>query len=154
MGTDKAAFFRGETPTYQWVSLGSKFRMPEASAAILWGGLQHYREIRNELERVLSRYNQESGYKIHGTAGAFVILPQEADRCGVTQQFQEAGIYCTFHYQPLHLSVFGSRFPAHSESLERTCLFANTILRLPLYAGIKQEEVSYIIHVLKQILCS
>lgn len=154
MGTDKAAFLRGESPTYQWVSMGSKFRMPEASAAILWAGLQHYGEIRNELEQVLSRYNRESGYKIHGRAGAFVVLPQEADRPRVIQQFQEAGIYCTFHYQPLHHSVFGSRFTAHSELLERTNLFADTLLRLPLYAGIKHEEVSYIIQVLKQILRS
>ena len=40
-GTNRAAFFRGETDKYNWVDIGSSFLPSELIAAFLYSQLQH-----------------------------------------------------------------------------------------------------------------
>lgn len=151
MGTDKAAFLRGENDCYKWVSPGSKYRMPEASAALLYAALLHYEEIGDGLTRSLNRYNEETGLSVYGRAGAFINLPEGFDRSEVIKKFNKAGVFSTFHYQPLHQSDFGSRFTKPGMKLENTRYFAETVLRLPLYYGLSQTETERVINVLKDL---
>ncbi len=150
MGTDKAAFLRGECDFYQWQCLGSKYRMPEASAALLWAGFSHYDAIRSGFESIFEKYGEVSDLGIKGRAGAFLNLPKGIHREEVIRQFKEAGIYSAFHYRPLHLSYCGGQFRKGSEWLDNTRWFGDTLLRIPINDGLSPKEQSHIIHVLKQ----
>ena len=56
---------------------------------------------------------------------------------------KKRGITCYFHYYPLHLSSFGKKFPY--VKLKNTEAIYNGLVRLPLYPGLKKNEVKYII---------
>ena len=50
---------------------------------------------------------------------------------------------CFFHYYPLHLSSYGKKISKYK--LKNTEKVYNGLVRLPLYPGLKKEELSYII---------
>ena len=55
---------------------------------------------------------------------------------------KKKGIYCFFHYYPLHLSTFGKKFSSHR--LLNTEKVYNGLVRLPLYPSLKKKELKKI----------
>jgi dTDP-4-amino-4,6-dideoxygalactose transaminase len=60
------------------------------------------------------------------------------------------GIYCYFHYYPLHLSTFGKKFINYN--LPNTEKIYNGLVRLPLYPGLKNVEISRIVFEINKFL--
>jgi dTDP-4-amino-4,6-dideoxygalactose transaminase len=66
------------------------------------------------------------------------------ERTALTAFLKENGIGSAFHYVPLHSAPAGSRFGRfHGEDKYTTNTFER-LLRLPMYYGLKPEEVEYI----------
>lgn len=145
MGTDKAAFLRGESDVYQWQCQGSKFRMPETSAALLYAGLLNYSYVRHDLESVLQRYRSEIDPPIFGVAGAYALARSEKERNEEVVRLQNSGIYSTFHYQPLHLSHYGKIVGVNRTSLHKTEAMSRRIFRVPLFSGMTPGETHQVI---------
>ncbi|MFC3415170.1 dTDP-4-amino-4,6-dideoxygalactose transaminase [Algoriphagus hitonicola] len=55
-GTDRTAFFRGETNKYGWKSLGSSFLPSELTAAFLWAQLDRIDEIQQRRKAIWRDY--------------------------------------------------------------------------------------------------
>jgi len=100
------------------------------------------REIRNEKIRLLS---EDEGNVFH----IFPVFTRERDRL---QQFlEEAGIHCLIHYPvPIHLQKaytdLGYRrgdFPAAEE-------LAETELSIPLYPGMSEAQIEYVVETLNR----
>ena len=57
---------------------------------------------------------------------------------------KENGIWSVFHYIPLHSAPAGRKFGRFAGEDKYTTRESERILRLPMYYGLKQEEVQYI----------
>ena len=66
------------------------------------------------------------------------------ERTALASYLKENGILAVFHYVPLHSAPAGTRFGRfHGEDRYTTNTFER-LLRLPMYYGLKPEEVEYI----------
>jgi dTDP-4-amino-4,6-dideoxygalactose transaminase len=55
----------------------------------------------------------------------------------------------TFHYVPLHSSPAGQKYGRVSSSLEKTDSFAGRLLRLPLWPGLSQGQITRVLDTMK-----
>jgi len=51
------------------------------------------------------------------------------------------GIQATFHYVPLHLSPMGKRLGGREGQLPVTEALANRLVRLPMWAELREEQI-------------
>ncbi len=157
-GTNRAAFSRGETNKYEWVGLGSSFLLSDLLAAWLSAQLDAYRQILEERMSLWDLYfrllsdKAENGFfdlpQIpafcdHNASVFYIKCRSGAERDALLIYLQEKGILAVFHYLPLHLSPYYA--PLHDgRVLKNVEDWSQRILRLPLYYGLKQEEVKFI----------
>jgi dTDP-4-amino-4,6-dideoxygalactose transaminase len=163
-GTNRAAFARGEINTYKWVDIGSSFLMSEIQAAWLSCQLDRADQL---LERRLGQWrlydallaNQlPEGYCCplpvagaeHNGSIYYIQCPGSEQRKVLIQQLHDAGIMAVFHYQPLHLAPFYTRQFGVGR-LPETEKWADTILRLPLFDDLTEQEITSIANQLKKI---
>ena len=57
---------------------------------------------------------------------------------------ESRGVNAIFHYVPLHSSPYAKRH-FDSEELPNATRFFETLIRLPLYCGLEDQEVDYVI---------
>ncbi len=157
-GTNRAAFSRGETNKYEWVGLGSSFLLSDLLAAWLSAQLDAYWQILDERMSLWDLYfrllsdKAENGFfdlpQIpafcdHNASVFYIKCRSGAERDALLIYLQEKGILAVFHYLPLHLSPYYA--PLHDgRVLKNVEDWSQRILRLPLYYGLKQEEVKFI----------
>lgn len=157
-GTNRAAFSRGETNKYEWVGLGSSFLLSDLLAAWLSAQLDAYRQILEERMllwdlyfRLLSDRAENGFFDLpqipafcdHNASVFYIKCRSGAERDALLIYLQEKGILAVFHYLPLHLSPYYA--PLHDgRVLKNVEDWSQRILRLPLYYGLKQEEVKFI----------
>ncbi len=157
-GTNRAAFSRGETNKYEWVGLGSSFLLSDLLAAWLSAQLDAYRQILEERMSLWDLYfrllsdKAENGFfdlpQIpafcdHNASVFYIKCRSGAERDALLIYLQEKGILAVFHYLPLHLSPYYA--PLHDgRVLKNVEDWSQRILRLPLYYGLKQEDVKFI----------
>ena len=67
-----------------------------------------------------------------------------AERTELIDYLKEKGIMAVFHYVPLHSAPAGLKFGRFSGEDRYTTRESERLLRLPLYYGLKAEEVDYI----------
>jgi dTDP-4-amino-4,6-dideoxygalactose transaminase len=81
------------------------------------------------------------------------LLPTEARRNQLLIQLKEAGIGATFHYIPLHSSPYAQTVLGLKDlKLPVTDTVSSTLLRLPLYPQLGDDQVQYVIEQVKKIL--
>ncbi len=157
-GTNRAAFSRGETNKYEWVGLGSSFLLSDLLAAWLSAQLDAYRQILEERMllwdlyfRLLSDRAENGFFDLpqipafcdHNASVFYLKCRSAAERDALLNYLQEKGILAVFHYLPLHLSPYYA--PLHDgRVLKNVEDWSQRILRLPLYYGLKQEDVKFI----------
>lgn len=61
------------------------------------------------------------------------------------EYLKNQNIQSVFHYQPLHLSKMGRSFGGNASDCPVTEKISDTILRLPFYNDLTDEEQGYII---------
>ncbi len=158
-GTNRRAFFEGQVDKYTWVDLGSSYLLSDVQAAYLWGQLQAYTTIMEDRKKTWSQYRAglldlvEQGYEIpldHPSEAQnahlfFVKTPDEATRSKMIRQLAADGVMAVFHYVPLHSAPAGMRFGRFAGADVHTTRESQRLLRLPLWFGITEEQVSTVI---------
>lgn len=158
-GTNRAAFFRGEIDRYGWVELGSSFLPSELNAACLLGQLERIDVIQvrrrqifdvymNALEPLLSRLKigvPRIPLACVGNGHAFyVVLRSLEQRTGLIGFLHDKGVKASFHYGSLHRSeYFKGRHDGRE--LKNSDRYADCLLRLPMYYGLTDTQLEFII---------
>jgi len=159
-GTDRSKFFRGEVDKYTWVDIGSSYLPSDLNAAYLWAQLEQADKIINYRLNAWNKYynglknlaNQgyftlpsiPDGCKHNGHI-FFVKLPDINVRHKLIEFLKSKRILAIFHYVPLHSSTAGKLYSEFINDDIYTTTESERILRLPLYYGIIDNEIDYII---------
>jgi dTDP-4-amino-4,6-dideoxygalactose transaminase len=159
-GTNRSQFFRGMVDKYSWVNIGSSYLMNDLSAAYLWGQLEKAQEIQEKrltdwttyythlkvLENIrhikLPTFPAKYSYNGH----IFYIKVKDfTQRTNLINYLRENGIYAVFHYVPLHNAPAGLKFSHFIGKDIYTTKESERLIRLPMYYGLKEEDLLYII---------
>lgn len=158
-GTDRSKFLRGMIDKYTWVDIGSSYLPSELNAAYLYAQLEQAEAIKNDrMNSWNAYYEQLSELEEKGrlelpvipkgcehNAHMFYIKTKDIkERDELISFLKENGIHATFHYVPLHSSPAGKTHGEfHGEDKYTTDTFER-LLRLPMYYGLKGDEVNFI----------
>ena len=146
---------------YSWVDLGSEYRAPELSSALLYSQLLKVKKIQkirkknwNIFKKLIDKLNTEKFYLIKGnnkSTSAYHILALVFQSTKLANKFKEfiqnKKIAATFHYVPLHKSKMGMKFSKHK--LPITENIYSRIVRLPLFSEMRKKEIDKISQLIK-----
>ena len=149
-GTNRSEFFRGMVNKYGWCDIGSSFLPSELNTAFLWAQLEKLDEIQNERKRIWNRYAEALGqpvipaYAENNAHMFYKVFSCLAERTAFMDALKAKGVQTTFHYLSLHTSTYYA--PKHDGRALPNCdRYADGLVRFPLYAGLKDEELETII---------
>ena len=162
-GTDRSRFFRGEVDKYTWQDTGSSFLPGELIAAFLCAQLEEallitqkrlerwqlYHELIEPLETkgMVRRPIIPAGCA-HNAHMYYVLISPEISRQKILDAFKLNKISSFFHYVPLHSSPAGKRFGRTHGNLHVTNQQSDSLVRLPLWVGLSDEQQYRVIDVL------
>lgn len=162
-GTNRSKFFRGQIDKYTWVDAGSSYLPSELNAAYLWAQLELADEI-NEWR--ISRWNQymellkpleEKGLLllprvpegcVHNGHMFYIRVKDLEQRSLLIRYLDQQGVNAVFHYVPLHTAPAGERFGRFHGEDRYTTKESERLLRLPMYYGLREDQVSYVAEML------
>ena len=84
-------------------------------------------------------------YNQHNAHMYYIILPTGEIRDKLLKYLKENEIQAVFHYIPLHSSPMGQKLGYKAEDLPITEEYSARLLRLPMYTGLEEEKVEYIV---------
>ncbi len=149
----------GSKVKYQNDILGVNSRLDEIQAAVLNVKLEHYNELKKErislAETYLNKINNKSIIlpEIREMADAiwhlFVVKVENRDK--FQEHLTSNGIGTQIHYPiPPHLSKAYGYLGYKKDDFPITENYANTLISLPLYDGMTEEEIMYVINVINR----
>lgn len=159
-GTNRSKFFRGQVDKYSWISEGSSWLLADTLAALLESQLNEFGEIQNsrsiawnsyhtELQDVSDRLGIQQMYIPDNCEQTFhmyyLILNSLEQRTALIKHLQASNIQAAFHYQPLHSSDAGIKYGRSHGDFSNTVRAADCLLRLPLWAGMANEEIERVV---------
>ena len=159
-GTNRSQFFRGMVDRYSWVDIGSSYLMNDLSAAYLWGQLDIADEINDERVGHWKMYYkglkglQKKGVIelpvvpeacTHNAHMFFIKVKDLNERTILIEYLESHGVQAVFHYIPLHSAPAGMKFGTFSGEDVYTTKESERLIRLPLYYGIKNDEIKSVI---------
>lgn len=159
-GTDRSRFFRGQVDKYSWVDLGSSYLLADILAAFLWAQMEAYEEIQSKRRRIWQYYDEqlhpltlEHGIQLPTVPPDceqpyhmyYLVLRSLQERQALIEYLKSQGILSVFHYLPLHLSVMGRRFGGKAGDCPVTEQVSDTLVRLPFYTDLTQEEQDLVV---------
>jgi dTDP-4-amino-4,6-dideoxygalactose transaminase len=158
-GTNRAAFYRGETDKYTWVDIGSSFLMADLLAAFLYAQLECIDDVQEKRKKIWNYYYEklkplEERKKItlpfipedctNNAHIFYVLCPSEDERNLLIDHLQKNGILAIFHYLPLHRSPYYIK-SNNEPDLPYSNYFSGHLIRLPLYYSLSDNELNYIV---------
>jgi dTDP-4-amino-4,6-dideoxygalactose transaminase len=145
------------------VDVGSSFIPSDLLSALLLAQLDRLTEITNRRVAIWQRYYDElsplaetgsivlpcidSRAMINGHIFVFRTNPAER-RDELLRALKQRGIHATFHYIPLHSSPFARRHLTPIVDLPVTDLVSRSLVRLPIYPALTDDEQAYVIETL------
>ncbi|HIP37451.1 MAG TPA: dTDP-4-amino-4,6-dideoxygalactose transaminase [Crocinitomix sp.] len=164
-GTNRSAFFRGDVDKYGWVDVGSSFLPSEIISAFLYAQLEHLDDIQNRRKHIWKIYKTELEEWSKQNKVKLPVVPKSStnnahmfylvcnslnDRSKLIKSLKEQNVLSVFHYLSLHKSPFYAKH-YQGDELINCDLFANQLVRLPLYYDLTDEQLNTIIESIKQI---
>lgn len=159
-GTNRSKFFRGQIDKYTWVDVGDSYLPSELNAAYLWAQLQKADEIN---ENRLSTWKKYYGtFKDlpceipsvpaeckHNGHMFYIKLKNLEERTKFIDYMKSNGVACVFHYVPLHSAPAGKKYCRfHGEDISTT-KESERLARLPMYYGLTEENLNFILETAK-----
>ena len=149
---------------YSWVDLGSEYRAPELSSALLYSQLLKVKKIQNIrkknwgiFNKLINKLDSNKCYLIKSnkkSISAYHILALIFSTTKLANDFkkvfQNKKIAATFHYVPLHQSKMGKKFCNYR--LHLTENIYSRVVRLPLYSEMTKQEIIKISSLIKAFL--
>ena len=164
-GTNRSKFFRGQIDKYTWVNYGSSYLPSDMNAAYLYAQLEMADEINDARIAVWKRYYEglselkEAGKIelpfipedcVHNAHMFYIKAKDLEERTALISFLKENNIMCVFHYIPLHSAPAGVKFGEFFGEDVYTTKESERLARLPMYYGLKMEDVDYIISKVKE----
>jgi dTDP-4-amino-4,6-dideoxygalactose transaminase len=158
-GTNRSAFFRGEVDKYGWVDIGSSFLPSEIVAAFLFAQIEELEDIQRRRVHIWERYYSEladlaereglllpsiptwatnNGHLFH------LVCRSGVQRTELIDHLSADEVQAVFHYLPLHRSEY-FRDKHDGRQLPNAEHFSDTLLRLPLYYDLTDEDQDIVI---------
>ena len=165
-GTNRTAFFRGETEKYTWVDVGSSYLPSELNAAVLCAQLEQAAAIQARRRTLWLRYFEALvGWAARRGARLpvvpadcdpawhlfYVLMPDAASRDEAIRELRARSILAVFHYLPLHLSPMGRSFGGDTGDCPVAEDASARLLRLPLFGSMTDEELQTVIAAVEQL---
>ena len=157
-GTNRSQFYRGEVDKYGWMDIGSSFLPSDIIAAFLFAQLENLDKIQakriaswNSYYELLKPLADQNLFKLldcdkdktnNGHLFA-LIMPNLEERSKLLDFMRTKGILAVFHYLSLHKSPFYQE-KHDGRTLENCDNFSDTLIRLPFYYELTQEEIEFI----------
>ena len=159
-GTNRNQFFRGLVDKYTWVAIGSSYLPSDMNAAYLWAQLEKAEDIYNYRMNVWNRYNE--GLQTLCNKGVIELpyIPEECvqnahmyyikvndleERTRLLDYLKQNKILAVFHYVPLHSSNAGKEYGRFHGEDRYTTKESDRLVRLPMYYGLQNKDVDYIL---------
>ncbi|UOQ49655.1 dTDP-4-amino-4,6-dideoxygalactose transaminase [Gracilibacillus caseinilyticus] len=164
-GTDRSQFVKGMVDKYTWRDLGSSYLLSELNAAYLSVQLEHADRINQDRLRAWNLYQEglttlaDNGYidlpyipeDCQHNAHMFYIKTKDKTQCSqLIQHLKEDGVMAVTHYIPLHSSQAGKQFGEFIGEDRYTTVHSEKLLRLPLYYGIRKEDIHHVVESIQQ----
>ena len=160
-GTNRSQFFRGEVDKYGWVDVGSSFLPSEIIAAFLYAQLEQLDNIQEKRKKLWNIYLEELSqlkdqislpyipdYATNNAHMFYIRCKSLDERSALIQHLKKKGITAVFHYLSLHRSPFYTS--KHDQrQLPVSDHLSDTLLRLPLFFELGEDEVQYICNEIK-----
>ncbi len=158
-GTDRSKFNRGQVDKYSWVDEGSSYLPSDLNAAYLWAQLEVADQINDARLRCWQQYDAElqdleqKGYIslpvipegcVHNAHMFYIKLADLEERTRFIANMKENGVDTVFHYVPLHSSRAGQKYGRFHGEDRYTTKESERLVRLPMYYGLQEDEISYI----------
>lgn len=152
---------RSESKSYKWMINGLSSMTNNITAAMLYENLKDVKEITEYRKSIWNRYYTELKdisnitlpyiLKDEDHNAHIFYLGVEGNRDLILLKLNELGIGATSHYDcPLHRSPFGIKYC--KRDLPNTDWWADHIIRLPLFYGMTNTEVNYVIDKTRKVL--
>tara|TARA_B110000503_G_scaffold139071_1_gene226598 strand:- start:56 stop:1207 length:1152 start_codon:yes stop_codon:yes gene_type:complete len=163
-GTNRDDFNKNLVKKYSWTDIGSSYCLSEINASFLYTQLKKAKNITKqrvqswniyhhyfkklELQKKIIRphipeYSKNIGHM-------YWISTEKKYRNKIIGYLKSKNINSLFHYIPLHNSSFNKKISKNKINLRITELKSKSIIRMPLYVGLKKEEIILIINYIKK----
>lgn len=157
-GTNRAEFYRGMVNKYGWCDIGSSFLPSEFNAAFLWAQLEQLEDIQGRRLRIWHIYDsilrshvEQYGiqlpdipdYATNNGHMYYLVCPTLEFRTQLMASLKEHDIQTTFHYLPLHSSVY-YKDQFQGEPLVHCDHYGDCLVRLPLFYELTDEQATYV----------
>ena len=164
-GTNREDFLDKKEAFYQWVALGSSYSPSDFLMAILYGQLEMADEILSSKRERYHRYLaffREKGCKIQCAYSTkadyceenghlfYLIFPTTDEALHFQEQMRKAQVPTATHFVPLHESLMGRQFLRDKQEFLVEKALGQRLIRLPLYASMKQGEQEEIFRALER----
>lgn len=162
-GTNRSKFFRGQVDKYTWVDVGSSYLPSEIIVAYLYEQLQNYKLIQGRRMNIWMQYNKFfekyetqgiirrpfiPNYCEHNAHMYYVLFNTLKERTDFIDYLKVNNISAPFHYIPLHSSPAGLKFGKFIGSLSNTQKISDTLVRLPLFFNLTEDDLNRIFDVI------
>ncbi|MCB9204938.1 MAG: aminotransferase class I/II-fold pyridoxal phosphate-dependent enzyme [Flavobacteriales bacterium] len=163
LGTNRKKLESGEVSSYEWTTVGTNTKLAEPLEAILYHQFIKHDKIAasflsswNLYFSIIQKLNlpvhlMGSNDRISHNGYIFWLCAQDqvsANR--LTRFLSSHGVDARFHYYPLHQSIYGKLVGRCTVSLEITERYASCLIRLPLYYGMKKEQIEFVCSLLAE----
>lgn len=164
-GTNRSEYFRGEVNKYGWVDIGSSFLPSELISAFLWAQLENLDMIQERRKAIWKKYHNGlknlgrqddvylpalSDYATNNAHMFYLVCRSLDERTALINYLKENGVLSVFHYLSLHRSDYYKVNHKEIPNLPACDRFADSLLRLPMFYELKDEEVEIIINLINQ----
>lgn len=158
-GTDRSKFYRGQVDKYRWQDFGSSYLPSDMNAAYLWAQLELADEITADRMNSWNMYYEalkplaDAGkielpyipeYCSHNAHMFYIKLENMDVRTKFIDYMKSNDVLTVFHYIPLHTAPAGIKYGRFAGEDKYTTKESERLVRLPLYYGLKTQEVEYI----------
>ena len=158
-GTNRSKFFRGQIDKYTWVDQGSSYLPSDMNAAYLYAQLEVADKINDARLKCWNKYYEKlSSLRdagkielptvpegcVHNAHMFYIKAADIEERTALISFLKKNEILSVFHYIPLHTAPAGMKFGRFDGKDEYTTRESERLARLPLYYGLKDEQVEYI----------
>jgi len=163
---------QGKDEHNTWLShkrLGYNYRMSELSASLGVVQMDRIDEILEKRQKVADIYNKKlnkiDGLKIPYIAQhvkmswfVYVVILDEKkfsrkDRDNIMQELKEKGIACSNYFPPIHLEPFYAEMFGYKRGVfPVTEMISGLTIALPFYNNLQENEISFIVETLKEIV--
>ena len=166
-GTNRSAFFRGETEKYEWIDYGSSYLPSEIISSFLFAQLECLEEIQARRKSIWQSYHSafvdlQSKEKVklpfipdYATNNAhmyYILCRDKRQRDRLLSHLNEKSIYAVFHYLSLNKSSFYLDRYKYTR-LPNAEFFEESLIRLPLYFELPKQDQEYIVSEVHNFFC-